>query len=159
MTTNKKTKMDNFSQSELQEIVAACDSWRALYKALGYKSHGGTVPQVVSRKLSQYNISTAHFSSSHAPTEKKYSSDEEVLRKDTPAATNTVREYYLRGQYSEYKCAICGLLPFWNGQELVLTLDHISGDHTDSRPENLRWVCPNCDRQLPTFGGRNRRKT
>lgn len=154
----KKTKIDNFTRDELEQIVLSCDSWRALYRALGYKSHGGTVPQTVQKKLQEYNISTEHFTSSHANLTSKYTSVDEVLRQDTTAATNTVREYYFRGEYSEYKCSICGLPPIWNGKELVLTLDHISGDHSDSRPENLRWVCPNCDRQLPTFGGRNRRK-
>lgn len=35
-------------------------------------------------------------------------------------------------------------------------LDHIEGDSTNNRRENLRLVCPNCDSQLPTFKARNR---
>ena len=46
--------------------------------------------------------------------------------------------------------------PFWNGKKLTLILDHINGKNTDNRIENLRWVCPNCNMQLPTT---NRRKT
>lgn len=38
---------------------------------------------------------------------------------------------------------------------MVLTLDHINGHNHDNRLENLRWVCPNCDRQLETYAGRN----
>ena len=53
---------------------------------------------------------------------------------------------YLKGNYSEYKCAICGLEPIWNGKPLTLTLDHIDGDHYNDTLENLRWICPNCDR-------------
>ncbi len=30
-------------------------------------------------------------------------------------------------------------------------MDHINGNPKDDRLENLRWVCPNCDRQLPTY--------
>jgi hypothetical protein len=44
----------------------------------------------------------------------------------------------------------------WNGERLPLTLDHVSGDHCDNSPDNLRLLCPNCDSQLPTRGGRNR---
>ena len=46
-------------------------------------------------------------------------------------------------------------MPIWNNKELTLTLDHINGNNTDDRIENLQWVCPNCDRQLDTFGSKN----
>jgi hypothetical protein len=53
-------------------------------------------------------------------------------------------------------CAICGLKPEWQGSPLTFILDHISGDSTDDRPENVRLVCPNCDTQLPTYKSKNR---
>lgn len=37
-----------------------------------------------------------------------------------------------------------------------MVIDHINGDATDNRRENLRLLCPNCDSQLPTFKSRNR---
>lgn len=66
-----------------------------------------------------------------------------------------MRRWYLKQEYTPYVCSICGQEPFWNGQPLSLTLDHINGNNKDDRIENLRWVCPNCDRQLPTFGSKN----
>ena len=55
-----------------------------------------------------------------------------------------------------YKCPICSRGPEWNGKELVLILDHINGDKWDNRLPNLRFVCPNCNSQLPTTGGGNK---
>lgn len=53
-------------------------------------------------------------------------------------------------------CAICELPSEWNGRPLVLVLDHIDGDASNNRRENLRLVCPNCDSQLPTYKSRNK---
>jgi hypothetical protein len=37
----------------------------------------------------------------------------------------------------------------------VLHVDHIKGDFCDSRPENLRFLCPNCHTQTFTYAGRS----
>ena len=65
----------------------------------------------------------------------------------------TIREYIYEKQ--NYKCAICGINNQWHGQQLNFVLDHIDGDASNSAPENVRLICPNCDSQLPTFKSRN----
>jgi hypothetical protein len=58
----------------------------------------------------------------------------------------------------QHRCLICGQSEEWNGSPLTLVLDHIDGDSSNNRRENLRLVCPNCDSQLPTFKVRNKGK-
>lgn len=57
-----------------------------------------------------------------------------------------------------YICDRCNLIDEWNGKPLVLRLDHINGIKNDHRIDNLRFLCPNCDSQEPTYCGRNVKK-
>jgi 5-methylcytosine-specific restriction endonuclease McrA len=55
-----------------------------------------------------------------------------------------------------YECAECRRGDTWNGRPLTLHVDHIDGRFWNCRPENLRFLCPNCDSQTATYAGRNR---
>ena len=68
-----------------------------------------------------------------------------------------LRRALLRSGRKEH-CEECGQLPVWNDKQLTLNVDHVNGNNTDHREENLRFLCPNCHSQTPTFAGRNKRK-
>lgn len=125
-------------------------------KKLGYSSVSGANRATVQNRLDKYGISTKHFTKGVGRGIVR--KPENIFVKDSTASQKVLREYYIKGNYTEYKCSICGQLPFWNGKPLTLTLDHIDGDNLNDVIENLRWVCPNCDRQLDTFGSKNRRR-
>ena len=65
-----------------------------------------------------------------------------------------IRDYILEEQ--DHLCAICDWPDDWNGKPLNFILDHIDGDASNSKRENLRLICPNCDSQLPTYKSRNK---
>jgi len=46
----------------------------------------------------------------------------------------------------------------WNEKPLKLILDHRNGVNGDNRPENLQFLCPNCNSQQSTQGGSNKGK-
>ena len=71
-------------------------------------------------------------------------------RLPTPYAA---RQYLRRTR--PHRCSICRI-DTWRGQPVPLVVDHINGDPTDDRVDNLRFVCGNCDMQLPTYKSRNR---
>ncbi|MFI9027404.1 HNH endonuclease [Streptomyces sp. NPDC053560] len=56
-------------------------------------------------------------------------------------------------------CVRCGTSPSWHGRPMTLEVDHISGDRSDDRAENLRLLCPNCHAITSTWcrGGARRR--
>ena len=147
-----KTKIDQFDDETFVEMVGSSTSMRELSRKLGYTG-GGYNGEAILKRCADLGITTDHFTGLAKGAVKR--SAENVFIENSTASQTTLRNWYKKGEYTEYKCAICGQEPFWNGKELTLTLDHINGKNTDHRLENLRWVCPNCDRQLDTFCSKN----
>lgn len=150
-----KALIDKFSEEELRQLVKSSTSFYELSLKLGYSCKGNNNITIRNR-LEKYDISTDHFTGTGKSQIKR--TPENTFIKDSTAVQSVLRRMYYNGNYTDYKCSICGQEPFWNGRELTLTLDHINGNNHDDRLENLRWVCPNCDRQLSTFAGKNSNK-
>ena len=144
--------VDQYSKQELEEIVKSCRTFKGVLARLGYQSSSSAVRKRLVSVCKELNIDTSHFSHQ---IEVPKRTPENTFIENSSASQNTLRKMYKEGNYTEYKCAICGQEPIWNGRELVLTLDHINGINNDDRLDNLRWLCPNCDRQTQTFGGKN----
>ena len=65
---------------------------------------------------------------------------------------NFFRRYLTETQ--GYKCSCCQISE-WNGKSIVLEIDHIDGNSENNKPENLRFICPNCHSQTETYKARN----
>ena len=93
----------------------------------------------------------------------KYSLEEVLCFSVKPKAKATVKRYYAiwrkkKGVPIRCDNPVCSFHTKkleWNEKDLPLILDHENGNNKDNRIENLRYLCPNCDAQLPTKGGRN----
>lgn len=144
--------LKDFTKEQIIEKVNNCTSLSGLARELNYHSRGAIL-NTIKNYLVENNIDFSHFTGL-APG-RQVRTPENIFIMGSTASQKVLRRHYKDGNYTEYKCSICGLEPFWNGKELSLTLDHINGNNTDDRLENLRWVCPNCDRQLDTYGSKN----
>lgn len=129
-----------------------CTSFSQLARMLQYKSRGAIL-ETIKVYLINNNIDFSHFTGLAKGRQKR--NEENVFVENSTANQTVLRRFYEKGNYSPYICSICGQRPVWQEQPLVLILDHINGRNHDDRLENLRWVCPNCNSQLPTFGTRN----
>ncbi len=78
----------------------------------------------------------------------------EILQRSVTCVRKHMKRFLINK--NGHKCEICGLTN-WNGKPIPLVCDHINGDTTDSRIENFRVVCCNCDAQLPTYKSKNKK--
>ena len=140
--------VDQYSKEELSQIVDQSTSLKEVIFKLGYSTVSGNC-NTVKNRIEEYEIDCSHFSLSTSPIKRN---EQNIFIEGSTASQHTLRRWYLKGNYTEYKCSICGQEPFWNGKELTLILDHINGKNHDDRLKNLRWVCPNCNQQLDTTG-------
>ena len=65
----------------------------------------------------------------------------------------TIRNYLAEAR--GYKCEVCGISD-WQNKKLVLHVDHINGDPSNDKPDNLRLICQNCHSQTEFLGGANK---
>lgn len=147
------TFMNQISDSDFEDIVKESFNINEIINKAGFSCVSGASQKIILDRIKKQNLDISHFKTSKNNKWK----DKEIFVKNSLASQSVLRNHYQKGNYTEYKCSICGQKPFWNGKELTLTLDHINGDNKDDRLENLRWVCPNCDRQLDTFGSKNKK--
>jgi len=98
---------------------------------------------------------------SELSTQRKYCSSKCIKRHrynviengSSKVSIDSLRRYLFKTR--EHKCEIC-LGTAWLGRPIPLVMDHIDGNPANDSVSNLRLICPNCDRFLPTFGSRNR---
>ena len=81
----------------------------------------------------------------------------DILVKDSDYQSFKLKKRLFREGLKKPECEMCGWAKQTMDGYLPLELDHINGDHRDSRLLNLRVLCPNCHSLQPTHRGRKRK--
>ncbi|WP_219412663.1 HNH endonuclease [Pseudonocardia nigra] len=123
-------------------------------RRLGYTPNGG-VHRLIVGHIAAARLDTSHFTGRSwalgQRLERKATPLEEILVKDSGYRANShLRNRLVAAGLLKAECSECGLVS-WRGRPLPLHLDHINGDHTDNRLENLRILCPNCHALTDTW--------
>lgn len=146
--------MNGANYDELRTVIAQSKSYTACLDSLGLPK-SGTNYKKLKNFINENNINVDHFD----PYHDRRRPLKEILIRDSDY-TNSVRlkNRLIKNDLLDYECTFCGI-DEWRGKELSLHLDHINGDTSDNRLENLRLLCPNCHSQTETYAGRNKKRT
>ena len=140
-----------------EEIIEACKSSSSMKQASEKLGIPFTSFMRKAKKLNVYRPnqcwSKGYTMFSDARIKGKWATDE-LFCKNSTYPMKRLRKIILKEKILPYQCA-CGNTGNWQGKEMTLDIDHINGDHKDHRLENLRFICPNCHSQTPSFRNKN----
>lgn len=146
-----------YTKELLEEAVQKSISVAGVMRFLKIKVTGGNHSHI-SRKIKSFNIDASHFLgqtwSKGKILDNRRLKPKEILIDNKPRRDGVRLRRALIESGIEYKCLICDIKE-WNGKEIVFHVDHINGDWTNSKIDNLRFLCPNCHSQTETFGSKN----
>jgi hypothetical protein len=126
----------SWTDDQLRAAVAASTRLIDVLRRLDLSVGGGTLDAVRNRII-ELGIDCSHLVE-----------DSDYLK------SAVLRKRLVREGLKEPRCEICGR-DEWMERPIPLQLDHVNGDRTDNRLENLRILCPNCHALTDTYCGKN----
>ncbi len=156
----------HYDKEIFEVLVKQSNCIRHLLELMGLTLAGGNY-KTVNEKVRLWNIDITHWGSSKQRMGwlrgkrhdwgKKYPLDKILVENSTYRTTSRIKQKLLDEGIFIRKCYKCKNTD-WMGLNIPLELEHINGNNTDNRIENLTLLCPNCHAQTPTHAGKNKRK-
>lgn len=143
-----------------------CYSYSEVLRRCGRIPSGGNF-EILKKKIREYDIDISHFTHrlwNKGKTNKEDNriatsklTDDDVFNTNGKLTRKVIRDYIIRNNSIEYKCAFCGNTGWWLGKQIGLELEHIDGNPINNTLDNLRFLCPNCHATTSTYRGRNKK--
>jgi hypothetical protein len=152
--------MSKYTKELLEPIVKTSTSFTEVLRQLKIPQSGG-MQSHIKRQVVRFGIDHSHFKGqAHSkgrvgPRPKLYWMQVLVERTSDshkPDASRLRRALIESGRV--YQCEECSNTGLHNNKPLVLQVDHKNGNPYDHRPDNLRFLCPNCHSQTDNWSGR-----
>jgi hypothetical protein len=154
---------DHITDEQLQTAIDNSNSVSAIMRNLGFGN--ATCPykrKWVNGKLGSNKFDMTQFDENvetkHPCSNSVRKVDNELIfiKGDKRIAGASLKKRLIEDYDWKDECVECNTGNIWNGKPITLQVDHINGDGTDNRLENLQIICPNCHTQTETFAGRNK---
>jgi len=151
-----KINKDRWNEIKIREYIRDSLTYTEVLKKVGGVSVSSCGNfRTLKRYIKKYNIDINHFRRPAPPASFFKKNISEILVEHSLIGSYRLKNRLLKEGFLKNECSLCHQVPFWKDKKLNMILDHINGVYDDSRLENLRLVCPNCNSQLETNCGKN----
>lgn len=156
-----KANRRSWTDEQLTEAVVSSFSMGQTVEKLGLKATAAGNRNTVKKYIAQLALPTDHWHGqgwvgkrAGHPTRKPLV---EYLVENSAYSTSYLGQRLRKEGLLPYECSVCGISE-WRGEPISLELDHVNGQPRDHRIENVRFLCPNCHAQTPTWRGRKKKR-
>jgi hypothetical protein len=159
----KRALIHTITDQDLQLIVDISNSLSDILRKLGYRNGSGDTQKILKNRMRTLNLSKyeqnikMHNKQNYKIIKKKLTPTD-VFKENSTVHYGTAKQMVIKYKIIDYICEKCKNSGIWQNEKITLHLDHKNGNNKDNRLENLRFLCPNCHSQTPTYAGRNNLK-
>ena len=147
-----------YTKELLEPIVQKSFHWAEVCRALGIAPFSGSQTHLKKRVLG-FGIDISHFrgkvwnKGTSLPPKRPI---EDYLSGNRFINSHNLKKRLIREGLKEERCEACGTSE-WQGEQVVVELDHKDNNHLNNSLDNLVVLCPNCH-ALKTRKERAKRK-
>ncbi len=152
------------NEEAVRKAVSQSNSIRECLVALGLRGAGGNykaLRQACERIGIDVPVCTGDNQTATARNSNRIPLEEILVEHSSYTNRAQLKKKLVSAGLLEWRChgKNCTVVGEWNGEPIMLQLEHINGTWNDNRIENLTFLCPNCHSQTETYAGRSLKRS
>lgn len=147
--------MLKLSQEEIANLIKICNEMPTMAQAAAKLNIQYKTLRRLAKKYGCFKPNQAGVGLKKKERNDSYNIHDILNGKYPQMQSFKVKQKLLNAGIKKHCCEICKLTE-WNNKPIPIELDHIDGNSTNHKLENLRLLCPNCHAQTETYRGKNK---